>query len=77
MWLHVFFCFPETAGKPLEEVTAMFEDPRGIRYIGTPAWKTSTSTSVTSRLERGQDLEKKLSEEEKPETHEVAPKETV
>lgn len=55
----------------------MFEDPRGIRYIGTPAWKTSTSTSVTSRLERGQDLEKKLSEEEKPETHEVAPKETV
>ncbi|KAG9680355.1 general substrate transporter, partial [Aureobasidium melanogenum] len=77
MWIHVFLCFPETAGKPLEEVTAMFEDPNGIRYIGTPAWKTRTSTSVTSRLERGQDLEKKLSEEEKPETHEVAPKETV
>ncbi|KAH0362008.1 general substrate transporter, partial [Aureobasidium melanogenum] len=77
MWIHVFLCFPETAGKPLEEVTAMFEDPNGIRYIGTPAWKTSTSTSITSRLERGQDLEKKLSEEEKPEVHEVAPKETV
>ncbi|KAG9526388.1 general substrate transporter, partial [Aureobasidium melanogenum] len=77
MWIHVFFMFPETGGKPLEEVTAMFEDPNGIRYIGTPAWKTRTSTSVTSRLERGQDLEKKLSEEEKPETHEVAPKETV
>ncbi|CAC9891427.1 unnamed protein product [Aureobasidium pullulans] len=77
MWLHVFFCFPETAGKPLEEVTAMFEDPSGIRYIGTPAWKTSASTSITSRMERGQDLEKKLSEDEVPETHEVAPKETV
>ncbi|CAD0040122.1 unnamed protein product, partial [Aureobasidium pullulans] len=77
MWLHVFFCFPETAGKPLEEVTAMFEDPSGIRYIGTPAWKTSASTSITSRMERGQDLEKKLSEDEAPETHEVAPKATV
>lgn len=77
MWIHVFFMFPETAGKPLEEVTAMFEDPKGIRYIGTPAWKTRASTSDTSRLERGQDLEKKRSEEEKPETLEVAPKETV
>ncbi|CAD0038323.1 unnamed protein product [Aureobasidium pullulans] len=51
MWLHV---------------TAMFEDPSGIRYIGTPAWKTSASTSITSRMERGQDLEKKLSEDEAP-----------
>lgn len=55
----------------------MFEDPNGIRYIGTPAWKTRASTSATSRLERGEDLEKKLSEEERPETHEVAPKQTV
>lgn len=55
----------------------MFEDPSGIRYIGTPAWKTSASTSITSRMERGQDLEKKLSEDEVPETHEVAPKENV
>jgi hypothetical protein len=77
MWIHVFLCFPETAGKPLEEVTAMFEDPKGMRYIGTPAWKTRATTSTTSRLERGQDLEKKRSEEEKPETLEVAPKETV
>ena len=36
MGIHVFFMFPETAGKPLEEVTAMFEDPNGIKYIGTP-----------------------------------------
>ncbi|KAI5239556.1 putative MFS glucose transporter [Aureobasidium subglaciale] len=77
MWIHVFLCFPETGGKPLEEVTAMFEDPNGIKYIGTPAWKTSTSTSITSRMERGQDLEKKLSNDEAPETHEVAPKQTL
>ncbi|KAI5200090.1 putative MFS glucose transporter [Aureobasidium subglaciale] len=77
MWIHVFLCFPETGSKPLEEVTAMFEDPNGIKYIGTPAWKTSTSTSITSRMERGQDLEKKLSNDEVPETHEVAPKQTV
>lgn len=55
----------------------MFEDPKGIRYLGTPAWKTRATTSVTSRLERGQDVDKKHSDEEKPETLEVAPKETV
>lgn len=36
MTIHVFFLFPETAGKPLEEVTEMFEDPSGPKYIGTP-----------------------------------------
>jgi MFS family permease len=40
MFVHVFFLFPETAGKPLEEVTHMFEDPRGVKHIGTPAWRT-------------------------------------
>jgi MFS family permease len=40
MFLHVFFMFPETAGKSLEEVEAMFTNPKGIRYIGTPAWRT-------------------------------------
>lgn len=40
MFIHVFFMFPETAGKTLEEVEAMFTDPKGIRYIGTPAWRT-------------------------------------
>lgn len=34
MWFHVFFFFPETAGKTLEETEAMFEDPHGIKYIG-------------------------------------------
>ncbi|OQN97458.1 hypothetical protein B0A48_16617 [Cryoendolithus antarcticus] len=42
---------PETAGKRLEDVTAMFEDPHGIKYIGTPAWKTRSATSRASRLE--------------------------
>lgn len=40
MFIHVFFMFPETAGKTLEEVEAMFTDPKGIKYIGTPAWRT-------------------------------------
>lgn len=40
MFLHVFFMFPETAGKSLEEVEAMFTDPKGIKWVGTPAWRT-------------------------------------
>jgi MFS family permease len=40
MFFHVFFLFPETAGKSLEEVEAMFTDPKGIKWIGTPAWRT-------------------------------------
>lgn len=68
MTLHVFFLFPETAGKTLEDTAAMFEDPNGIRYIGTPAWKTKVETSTTSRRERGEGFEKKVSsEEESPE----------
>jgi hypothetical protein len=53
MFVHVLFMFPETAGKPLEEVTAIFEDPNGPRYIGTPAWKTKNTWSKTSKFERG------------------------
>jgi hypothetical protein len=40
MFLHVLFMFPETAGKSLEEVEAMFTDPKGLKYIGVPAWRT-------------------------------------
>jgi MFS family permease len=42
MFLHVFFMFPETAGKPLEEVEAMFTEtgPGSIKNVGVPAWKT-------------------------------------
>ncbi|WPH04526.1 high-affinity glucose transporter [Acrodontium crateriforme] len=53
MTIHVAFLFPETAGKTLEDTAAMFEDPHGIKYIGTPPWKTRMNTSATSRLERG------------------------
>lgn len=71
MAIHVFFMFPETAGKPLEEINDMFEDPHGIKHIGTPAWKTKNFTSRTARMEDNQDLpEKKLSDEFPPERHE-------
>jgi hypothetical protein len=53
MFIHVFFMFPETAGKPLEEVTSIFEDPHGPEYIGTPAWKTKNAWSKTAKAERG------------------------
>jgi len=59
MFIHVFFLFPETAGKTLEEVEGMFTDPSGIKYIGTPAWKTHVSTARTAAVERGEiDAEK-------------------
>lgn len=54
MFMHVFFLFPETAGKTLEEAEAMFEDPQGIKYIGTPAWKTSKKTPYTVQMEIGE-----------------------
>ncbi|KAJ5785346.1 uncharacterized protein N7503_010558 [Penicillium pulvis] len=53
MWVHVFFMFPETAGKTLEETEQIFEDPNGIPYIGTPAWKTSHDSKRTAAAERG------------------------
>lgn len=52
-FFHVFFVFPETAGKTLEETEAMFEDPNGIKYLGTPAWKTRVVTDSTARAEHG------------------------
>lgn len=70
MFVHVFFLFPETAGKPLEEVTEMFEDPHGIKYLGTPAWKTKNYYSTSVRMEKGEGLEKRLSDGEfSPERH--------
>lgn len=53
MFAHVFFLFPETAGKTLEETEQMFNDPNGIPYIGTPAWKTRKQTAAVMALERG------------------------
>ena len=45
--------FPETAGKTLEEVEALFTDPAGPKYIGTPAWKTHVSTREVLAQEKG------------------------
>ncbi|KAJ5295734.1 hypothetical protein PENANT_c001G08408 [Penicillium antarcticum] len=53
MLLHVYFLFPETAGKTLEETEQIFEDPNGIPYIGTPAWKTTHDTKRTVAAESG------------------------
>lgn len=60
MFVHVFFLFPETAGKTLEETEAMFLDPTGPRYVGTPAWKTRVQTSTIARVERGDIPNEKL-----------------
>ncbi|KAI9930496.1 hypothetical protein MW887_011250 [Aspergillus wentii] len=61
MFLHVFFMFPETTGKTLEEVEAIFTDPNGIPLIGTPAWKTKNHFTAAAVLEEtGFDEEKKL-----------------
>ncbi|CRG86023.1 High-affinity glucose transporter [Talaromyces islandicus] len=53
MTIHVFFGFPETAGKTLEETEAMFEDPNGIKYIGTPPWKTHVAFKRIAEIEAG------------------------
>ena len=67
--LHTFFLFPETAGKTLEEVENIFEDPNGIKYLGTPAWKTSVKTRHILALERGKfDLEDKVGLHQEPTT---------
>lgn len=69
MTVHVFFLFPETAGKPLEEVTEMFEcyenttknknesemqRKGGIKYVGIPAWRTKSEFGRQMRRERGE-----------------------
>lgn len=80
MFIHVFFMFPETAGKPLEEVESIFTDPTGPKYIGTPAWKTHVDFKKSKELEAGRrtgvlDIEKYISEEEhSPERTETAAK---
>jgi hypothetical protein len=54
MFFHVFFMFPETAGKTLEEVEDIFTDKNGPKYIGTPAWKTRVETSRVTLAEKGE-----------------------
>ncbi|KAA8650911.1 hypothetical protein EYZ11_001878 [Aspergillus tanneri] len=60
MCIHVFLMFPETSGKTLEDVEAMFTDPTGIPFIGTPAWKTKNEFSRGAVIEQaGADDEKR------------------
>lgn len=60
MLIHVIFLFPETAGKTLEDTAKMFEDPNGLPYIGTPAWKTHVEYNLASDRERGSVPDDKL-----------------
>lgn len=48
----------------MEETEAMFEDPNGIKYLGTPAWKTKVVTKLVDRAEHG-DVEAKRAVEYK------------
>lgn len=41
-----------SAGKTLEEVIYIFEDPNGIKNIGTPAWKTKVDRKRILKVER-------------------------
>lgn len=50
MLIHTFFLFPETAGKTLEDTAAMFEDPNGLPYLGTPAWKVRPALSCMNHV---------------------------
>jgi hypothetical protein len=70
MFIHVFLMFPETAGKSLEEVEAMFTDPRGPKYLGTPPWRTSVVTKTLDlhpheKLFNNHEQNERTSDEEK------------
>ena len=62
MFVHVFFAFPETAGKTLEEVEDMFTDPLGPKDVGTLPWKTSIVTKKALLLEHGDADPEKLAQ---------------
>lgn len=62
MLVHVFFAFPETAGKTLEEVEDMFTDPLGPKYVGTLPWKTRIVTRKAVLLEQGVLDEEKMAQ---------------
>lgn len=62
MFFHVFFLFPETANKPLEEIEAIFDysTPGSIKLIGTPAWKTHNDRSIVRNEQDEVDPEDKI-----------------
>ena len=53
MTIHVFFCFPETSGKTLEEVEDMFAQ-------NIPAWKTHVTWRKVVAAERGDLADEKI-----------------
>ncbi|RYP60226.1 hypothetical protein DL770_010033 [Monosporascus sp. CRB-9-2] len=59
MFVHVFFLFPETANKRLEEVVNIFDDtkPGSTKYIGTPAWRTHNERHRAVAVEQNQDVD--------------------
>ncbi|ORY13403.1 high affinity glucose transporter [Clohesyomyces aquaticus] len=67
MAIHVFFMFPETSGKTLEDVEEMF-------LKGVPAWKTRVEYHNVRRAEHGgmHDKEKALRRHESPQRIENA-----
>jgi MFS family permease len=69
MALHTFFCFPETAGKTLEDIEEMF-------LSGIPAWKTRVETLAARRHEAGAFDDKEMAmqaqHEQRPERTEHA-----
>ncbi|KAJ5724318.1 hypothetical protein N7488_002353 [Penicillium malachiteum] len=56
MTVHLYFCFPETAGKTLEDVEGMFTTP------GMRPWKTSVQFQQVRRLEQGETQSEKMAE---------------
>ncbi|KAI4718315.1 putative MFS glucose transporter [Aureobasidium sp. EXF-10727] len=60
MFIHVFLCFPETSGKSLEEVEALFQQK-------VPAWKTRVQYQHVRALEQNRADEKVADIEASPE----------
>ncbi|KAK4245979.1 general substrate transporter [Corynascus novoguineensis] len=67
MYLHVYFLFPETANKTLEEIEQIFDDkqPGAIKYLGIPAWRTRNNRKSMIKQENRGSL---TSKSEAPET---------
>ncbi|OBT84036.1 hypothetical protein VE02_09047 [Pseudogymnoascus sp. 03VT05] len=66
MGIHVFFCFPETAGKTLEEIDSVFESR-------TPPWRTHVQSQTPVASNKLEDIEKNVS----PDTKDSSRPETV
>ncbi|KAG9678994.1 high affinity glucose transporter, partial [Aureobasidium melanogenum] len=70
MFIHVFLCFPETSGKSLEEVEALFLQK-------TPAWKTRVQYQHVRALEQNRADEKAADIEASPERETTTVEKTI